>query len=36
MFGHVLRCGAGGVGVNWCGTEGKVDGIDGSGLCIVQ
>ena len=20
----------------WCGTEGKVDGVDGRGLCIVN
>ena len=35
-FGHVLGCGAVGVGVNWCGTEGKIGGIDGRGLCIVN
>ena len=35
-FGHVLGCGAGGGSVNWCGTEGKIGGIDGRGLCIVN
>ena len=32
----MLGCGAGGGGVNWCGPEGKVAGIDGRGLCIVN
>ena len=32
----MLVCGTGGGGVNWCGTERKVDGIDGRGLCIVN
>ena len=35
-FGHVLGCEAGGGGKNWCGTEKKIGGIDGRGLCIVN
>ena len=29
FFCNVLQCGAEVGGVNWCGTQGKVDGVDG-------
>ena len=39
-FGQVLKvwewAGERGGGVNRCGTDGKVDGIDGRGLCIMK